>query len=221
MKNKILLLISLAFSTIGFAQTTPSFGVKAGITSSNIRGEAMENLNNLLDFTNGMVSRSNHTGFFAGVNSTIPLDENFSFEPGIYYTQKGSEIIGHLNGKVGDITGASAKAVLQTSYIDVPLLLKASVGGLQLFAGPQISYLTDAQLKTSAGILGINVLSRTMDAASVINKWDAALTGGIGYQFTNGINLMASYDYGLIKADANRNTEAFNQSFKIGIGMNF
>ena len=214
-------MISLAVSSLGFAQTTPTFGVKAGFASSGIRGESMDNLNKLLDFTNGMATRTNNTGFFVGVNSSIPIGENFFVEPGIYYTQKGSQINGKLNGKVGDIIGVSAKSVLQANYIDVPLILKANVGGFQLFAGPQISYLTDAHLKTSAGVLGINLISNTIDASSVLNKWDAAITGGIGYQFTNGMNIMASYDYGLLKADANRNTAAYNQSVKVGIGINF
>jgi hypothetical protein len=181
----------------------------------------MENLNKLLDFTNGMVARTNYTGFYVGVNSSIPLGENFSVEPGIYYTQKGSQINGKLNGKIGDLIGVSAKSILQANYIDVPLILKANVGGLQLFAGPQISYLTDAHLKTTAGVLGINLLKNSIDASSVLNRWDAALTGGIGYQFTNGLNIMASYDYGLLKADANRNTSAYNQTVKVGIGINF
>ena len=214
-------MISLAISSFSFAQTTPSFGIKAGVTSAGIRGDAIGNLDKLLDFTNGMVSKSNHTGFFVGINSAIPLGVNFSVEPGIYFTQKGQEIRGNLSGKVGDVIGASAKAVLQANYIDVPVLLKATIGGLQVFAGPQVSYLTNADLKTSAGVLGINLLNKTIDASSVLNKWDAALTGGLGYQFSNGINISASYDYGLLKADANRNTAAFNHAVKVGIGVNF
>ena len=214
-------MISMAVSSIGFGQTTPTFGVRAGVTSSGIRGEALGNLDKLLDFTNGMITKTNNTGFFVGLNSSIPLGENFFVEPGIYYTQKGSQINGKLNGKAGDLLGVSAKAILQANYIDVPLILKANIGGLQLFAGPQISYLTDAQLKTTAGVLGINLLNNTIDASSVINKWDAAVTGGIGYQFTNGMNIMASYDYGILKADANRKAATYNQSIKVGIGINF
>ena len=214
-------MVSMAISSFSFAQNMPSFGIKAGITSAGIRGDAIGNLDNLLDFTNGMVSKSNHTGFFAGVNSTIPIGENFSVEPGIYFTQKGQEIRGNISGKVGDLIGVSAKAVLQANYIDVPVLLKASFGGFQIFGGPQVSYLTSADLKTSAGVLGINLLNKSIDASSVLNKWDAAVTGGVGYQFSNGINLSASYDYGLLKADANRNAAAFNHAVKVGIGVNF
>ena len=221
MKNKILLIISIGLSSFSIAQTTPSFGVRAGVSSSGIRGESMENLNKLLNYTNGMLTRSNNTGFFVGVNSSIPLGENFSVEPGIYYTQKGTQLIGKLPGKIGEISGVSAKSILQANYIDVPLMLKANVNGLKLFAGPQLSYLTDAHTKTTAGILGINFLNNSIDISNMLNRWDAAITGGIGYEFVNGINIVASYDYGLLKNDANRKTAAYNQSFKVGIGMNF
>lgn len=214
-------MISLTVSSYSFAQTSPSFGIKAGVTSAGIRGDAIGSLEQLLGFTNGMVYKSNHTGFFVGVNTAIPLGENFSVEPGLYFSQKGEEIRGQLNGKVGDVMGVSAKAVLQSNYIDLPVLLKANVGGLQIFAGPQVSYLANADLKTSAGVLGINLLNKKIDASSLLNKWDAAVTGGIGYQFINGINLSAGYDYGLLKADANRNAAAFNHTIKVGIGMNF
>ena len=214
-------MFSLVASSFSFAQTTPSFGIKAGITSAGIRGDAIGNLDKLLDFTNGMVSTSNHTGFFVGVNTAIPLGENFSVEPGIYFAQKGQQINGHMAGKIGDVIGVAAKAVLQANYIDVPVLLKATYGGLQIFAGPQVSYLANADLKTSAGVFGINLLNKTIDATSVLNRWDAGVTGGIGYQFSNGINISASYDHGLLKADANRNAAAYNHAVKVGIGVSF
>ena len=69
-------------------------------------------------------------------------------------------------------------------------------------------------------MFGINLLNKTMDATSQFNRWDAAVTGGIGYQFSNGINLTASYDYGLLKTDANKNINAYNHAIKLSIGVN-
>lgn len=46
-------MITLAASSYSFAQTTPFFGIKAGVTSAGIRGDAIGNLDKLLDFTNG------------------------------------------------------------------------------------------------------------------------------------------------------------------------
>jgi hypothetical protein len=221
MKTKLLLIVSLFFSSFAFSQQDISFGVRAGVISSGIRGDVSNSLSQLLDKTNGNLTTSDRTGFFMGGNANIPLTENFSIEPGIYYTQKGYELKGDIGIKGIEFLGANAKASLQTQYIDVPVLLKGNFGGFQIFAGPQISYLAQANLKTTAGVLGVNILNKTMDATSQFNRWDAAVTGGVGYQFTNGMNIMASYDYGLMKVDANKNVNAYNRAIKVGIGVNF
>ena len=220
MKNTILLISFVLISTFGFSQVSPVFGVKAGVLSSGLRGDAVSNFNNILDFTNGKVITKNFTGFFAGGYASLPMSENLSIEPGIYYSLKGYEMDGAIGLKGMSFLGPKAKAILQSQYVDVPVLLKGNFGGFQIFAGPQISYLTQSNLKTTAGILGVNLLNKSMDVTSQFNRWDVGLTGGIGYQFSNGLSLSASYDYGLSKVDANQNVNAFNRAIKVGIGIN-
>jgi hypothetical protein len=186
-----------------------------------MRGEAANNLNDLLDFTQGNITTSGHTGFFGGAYVNIPVSEQFSIEPALYYSQKGYELRGALNIKGLDFLGANAKAKLTSNYIDLPILLKGNFSGFQVFAGPQISYLANADLKTTAGLLGFNLLNKTMDATEQFNRWDAGVTGGVGYQFANGLNISASYDHGLSKADKNKNMEAYNRAFKVGLGISF
>lgn len=219
MKKQILLFIFILSTAITFAQVQPKFGIRGGITSTSMRGDAVTNLDKLLNFTNGMVSTKSSTGFFGGAYVSIPLAAGFSVEPAVYYSLKGYELKGALNIKGMDILNANAKAQLQSHYIDMPVLLKANVGGLQVFAGPQFSYLVKADLKTTAGVLGINLFNNKSDATAQFNRWDASLTGGVGYQFNNGINIMASYDYGLSKVDANQNVNSYNQGFKVGLGI--
>jgi hypothetical protein len=169
-----------------------------------------------------MISTKNRTGFFAGGYATIPLSEQVSFEPGLYYTQKGYQLKGDLGLKGLEFLGANAKATLQSDYIDIPVLLKANLGsGFQVFAGPQFSYLSSAKLKTTAGVLGINLLNSKIDASNQFSRWDMGLTGGVGYQFKSGFNVSAAYDYGLQKADANKSLNVYNSAIKIGIGMSF
>ena len=229
MKKQILFASCLIMSAFSFAQIRtsmaakpqPTFGIRAGISSSGMRGDAVTSLNNLLNYSNGMVTSNDHTGFFAGVYASIPAGINFSIEPGIYYSEKGYDLAGALNVKGAEFLNANAKAQLQSSYIDMPILLKGNFGGFQIFAGPQFSYLSKATLHTTAGLLGINLLSNDMDATSQFNRWDAGLTGGIGYQFAKGINLTASYDYGLTKVDANKNLNAYTHAIKLGVGISF
>jgi hypothetical protein len=228
------MIIFLSISTISFAQkrvqsktselqtdvTKPTFGVRAGVLSSGIRGEASGNLDNLLSLGNGMFTTANHTGFYAGAYASIPMTTGLSIEPGLFYSQKGYEINGDITIKGAGFLGANAKAKLESEYLDIPVLLKAELGsGFQLFAGPQFSYLMKANLKSTAGILGINLLNSTLDATEQFNRWDMGLTGGIGYKLSNGININAAYDYGLSKLDKNQNTKAYNYAIKIGVGI--
>jgi hypothetical protein len=186
-----------------------------------MRGDAVQSLNDVIDFAKDYVSAGNRTGFYTGTSVNIPIGNSFSFEPGLYYSQKGYQLKGSLKVKGIDILGVNAKAQLQMDYADLPLLFKAQMGGWQLFAGPQVSYLVNANLKASAGALGFNVLNYKLPVTSQFNRWDAGLTGGIGYQFGNGMNLAASYDHGLSKIDAGKNLHAYNRMVKIGLGFNF
>ena len=221
MKKQILLFASIAISALSFAQSKPSFGIRAGITSSTMQGDAVSNLRDILDYTKGAVTTSSHTGFFAGANASIPVSDLVSIEPGLYYSQKGYDMKGDLNIKGIEFLGINGKAKLTSQYVDLPLLLKLNFNGLQLFAGPQISYLTKADLRTTAGALGFNLIDKTMDATGQFNRWDAGVTGGIGYQFANGFNISAAYDYGLSKVDASQNVNSYNRSFKVGAGFRF
>jgi hypothetical protein len=221
MKKKFLLFATLLTTAFAMAQNASTVTVRAGVASSDMRGDANNSLNDLLGFTNGMISTTGRTGFFAGASANIPLTSLFSVEPGLYYTQKGYQLKGDLDIKAIDFLGVNAKAALNSSYIDIPLLLKANTGGLEIFLGPQLSYLTKAELRTTAGALGFNVVDSKLDATDQFSRWDAGVTGGIGYQFGNGFNIRAAYDHGLTKADANRNLDTYNRSIKLGLGFRF
>jgi hypothetical protein len=224
MKKLSFILLVTVFTVSAWAQKAPAatFGVKAGISNAGLRGDAVGNLNDLMDFADGMITTNNRTGFFAGTYATVPLGGGISLEPDLYYTEKGYELKGALTLKGLDFLGANAKAQLQQQYIDMPLLLKADLGGgLQVFAGPQVSYLAKSNLKTTSGLLGFNLLNKTMDATDKFNRWDMGVTGGVGYQFKNGVNLSAAYDYGLSKVDANKNVNGYNTAFKVGLGFRF
>lgn len=222
MKKQSLLFILVALSSFAFAQSSsPSFGIKAGVTNSGLRGRAVNSLQGLIDYADGAVATTNRTGFFAGGYASIPVSDNFSIEPGLYYSQKGYALQGSFAFKGAAFLSANAKARLNTSYIDVPLLAKVNVNGLQLFAGPQVSYLAGANLHATAGALGFNFVNSTTDAKNQFNQWDVALTGGAGYQFANGFNVSASYDYGLSKVDKGQSFNAYNRSVKLGFGFRF
>jgi hypothetical protein len=219
MKKHLLFALLLAFSAVAMAQSKISYGVRAGIIQSTMRGDAVNNFQDLLTYTGGAVTAHSKTGFYTGGFVSIPVSETVSIEPGINYAQKGYELKGSLGIKGTDIIGGRSRLTL--SYVEVPLLAKANLNGLQLFAGPQFGYLAGANLHTTAGILGFALVNDRRDVKDQFNDVDVSLTGGIGYQFRNGFSVNAAYDHGLSKVNSGRSIEAYNQAMKLGVGFRF
>jgi opacity protein-like surface antigen len=110
---------------------------------------------------------------------------------------------------------------LNLAYIELPVLAKVNISGLQLFAGPQVGYLANANLHTRAGALGFNFINDRRDVKDQFNDLDISLTGGVGYQFSNGFRVNAAYDHGLSRVNAGQSLEAYNRAVKVGVGFRF
>jgi len=213
------ILMVLMFAQLN-AQVTYNIG--AGINHSSLKGQAMGSLNNLTEFSDGMITTQPRIGLYAGGNLQMPLGGMFSVQPGVFYSQKGYTMKGELTTDKLDFLGAGARADLQSHYIDLPVVLKAELAkGFQIFAGPQLSYLVKSNLKMDAGLLGISLFRRNIDVMENFNRADWAVTGGAAYTFDNGFSINAAYDHGLSRLDKNSNLESYNRNFKVGIGYRF
>ncbi len=222
MKYKILPAVLSAFALSITAQAQITKGIHAGAAVTNWRGDASGTLNDIVKATNGFLQTAPKTSFYVGGFVNIPVTKAVSIEPGINYTQKGYTLRGDLAIDKLNFLGANAGAKVESQYIDIPIVLKVQpVKGLQIFAGPQLSYLVKSNLKVDAGILGISLLKRSVDLTSNFNRIDAGVTGGIGYRFTNGLRITGSYDRGLSRLDKNSNLKAYNEAFKVGLGFSF
>ncbi|MBK8788031.1 MAG: PorT family protein [Chitinophagaceae bacterium] len=199
-----------------------SYGIRAGVNFAKWQGDDLQVIEDLLDKTDGYVVTKGKTGWHVGTYVNIPISNTFSFEPGLAYSKKGYSIKGDVQIPVLKILAINAGAQVQQHYIDMPLVLKANVyKGLQVYAGPQVSYLVRSTLNAKLGVLGINIFNRGFGITERFNKVDMGLTGGIGYQFENGLNVQAGYDYGLSKLDKNENYSAYNRVVKVSVGFSF
>jgi len=222
MKRKILLTIFNTFLIFNFINAQVSFGIRGGVNFSKWQGNDLQIIEDLVDKTDGYIVTKGKTGFHIGTYANIPLSQTFSFEPGIGYSKKGYSIKGDFQINALKILAINAGAQVQAHYIDIPLLLKVNVAkGLQVYAGPQVSYLVRSTLNAKLGVLGISIFNKGIGITDRFNKVDLGITGGIGYQFDNGINLQAGYDYGLTKLDKNNNYAAYNRVIKISLGYSF
>ena len=77
--KKLFLGLGLVAGTFAFAQTSPSFGLKAGLNVSSISDDGYED------------SKAK-AGFYGGVFMNAPLSEQFSIQPEVLYSQYGAKV---------------------------------------------------------------------------------------------------------------------------------
>ena len=180
-------LLLLTFLTFAVA-VQAQIGVRAGIGSSN--------------FSNGDVQRGfsslirPHLGAYYGLEVT----EKLSVEPGMFFSGKGITATSNFTNK-------EFKESL--SYLDIPVLVRYAVNeDFNVFAGPQAGFLI-ARTYTEGSL-------KITDTAPV-GGYEIGGVFGAGYKLTSGINLQASYDFGIapfkyFQADVN------NTVFKLSVG---
>ena len=199
-----------------------SYGIRSGVNYATWQGDDIQIIQDLVDKTDGYIVTKGRTGMHIGGYVHIPISEVFAFEPGLEYSKKGYSLKGDFQIPVLKYLNINARAQVQSHYIDIPLVLRANVyKGLNVFAGPQVSYLVRSTLNAKLGVFGITLFNRGVGITSRFNKVDMGLTGGIGYQFDNGLNVQAGYDYGLSKLDKNDNYQAYNRVVKVSVGYTF
>ena len=202
------------------AQVT--YGIRSGVNYATWKGDDIQIIQDLVDKTDGYIVTKGRTGMHIGGYVNIPISEVFAFEPGLEYSKKGYSLKGDFQIPVLKYLNINARAQVQSHYIDMPLVIKANVyKGLQVYAGPQVSYLVRSTLNAKLGVFGITLFNRGIGITERFNKVDMGLTGGIGYQFENGLNVQAGYDYGLSKLDKNDNYSAYNRVVKVSVGYSF
>ncbi len=222
MIKKIFIAIIFSVTMINVIHAQVTYGVRTGVNFAKWQGEDLQIIEDLVDKTEGYLETRGKTGWHVGGYVNIPINNTFSFEPGLAYSKKGYSLMGDFQIPVLKSLGLNAGARVQSHYIDMPLVLKANVvKGLHVYAGPQVSLLVRSTLNAKLGVLGISIFNRGIGITERFNKADLGLTGGIGYQFNNGLNIQAGYDHGLTTLDKNNNYAAYNRVVKVSVGFSF
>lgn len=202
MKKVFILAIGLFAATAASAQIR--LGVKAGLNVPNIiKG----------DGNNDFKTKVN-PGFNAGVTLDIPLITGLAFTPELLYATKGYK----AETAFGDFTQT-------TSFIDIPILASINLGGsgLNLVAGPQVSFLmsTKNKFETGFGTTEQEIIEDKSD------RFKKSLVGGLigfRYDINEKIDIHGRYalDFQKNNEDGSRETPEYkNQVFSIGLGLKF
>jgi hypothetical protein len=221
MRTTTLLFAGLFFAMLTTNAQRITYGVGAGLSHYKVSGPIAAGLDDVVNLTGGLVTTAAVSGVYAGGFANIAISNHWSVEPGLYYTSKGYQLGGSYTLKNIPLLSTGASTQLRVNYIDMPVLIKANYNGLQVFAGPQLSYRTHASLHTRASIVGFNLYNHKTDVSALFNPLDVALTGGVGYQFANGLRLTAAYERGLTNIDASRAVSSYHQGVKLGAAVSF
>lgn len=206
MKKIFILAIGLFVTGAANAQSTDQpikLGVKAGVNYSNI----------IKDDGNNNFKTDYLVGYHAGLTLDIKLLENLAFTPEALYSTKGYK----LTSSVGEFTQT-------THFIDVPILASVRLGGgLNLVAGPQVSFLlsTNNKFETGFGTAEQKIVEDDSD------RFKKSLVGGLigfRYDFSNKIGINGRYALDFQKNNENGSSqtpEFKNQVFQLGLGLKF
>ena len=219
MKKITITLFAALFIFALQAQAQVRGGIRGGLNMATWGGNAVESFSDMME-TSGAFRTEMRPSFHVGGYLQVPLFANFSFEPGIYYSGKGIRV--NQTMFTNSLIQPQVTLTNQAHYIEMPLLLRAHIGpGFQVYAGPQVAYLAKNTVQAEAGLFGASY-EYDFDVNSGFRKFDFGLTGGLGYEFGNGINLQAGYEYGLSSLDEGRsNINAFNRVVKVSLGYTF
>ncbi|WP_186756943.1 porin family protein [Echinicola salinicaeni] len=181
---KTRLIIILLFLLVGYQEVKAQTGIRLGWNYPEMHD----------------ISSDRNSGFHAGFYKKIKLLGLLGVEPGIQYSQKG-----------GEIDDMGTKGVERLHYIDVPVLVRLGFLPLiNVFAGPQASFLVARKYEGVTDISSINELSK-VDFGGVV---------GVGVNLPLGFNVQGSYDFAF--SDLNYNDmDTKNRLFKLSIGKTF
>ncbi|MFN3802099.1 porin family protein [Belliella pelovolcani] len=197
MKKSILLFAVLAL--FAFEINAQNYDRNDAIGGFGIRGGA-----NFFNFGGSDASNNdydNRVGFHGGLYANMFLGSRIALEPGVYYSIKGTQ----------NDDFANSRAIL--NYVDVPLLLRLYLSdGLNVFGGPQASFLTGSRFE---GDFFGSSFSYETDA---ITKTDLGFVVGIGYNLPKGLNIQGSYDYGTSPVFKDSDAAIYNRGFKLSLG---
>lgn len=206
MKKIFILAIGLFITGVANAQSTDKpikFGVKAGANFSNI----------IKDDGNNNFKTNFLTGFHAGVTVDVKILDVLAFTPELMYSTKGYK----LTSGFGEFTQT-------TNFIELPLLATVKLaGGLNLVAGPQVSFLLSTNNKFENGFVAAQQTAVENDS----DRFKKSLVGGVigfRYDINNkvGINGRYALDFQKNNENGTSTTPEFkNQVFQVGLGLKF
>lgn len=187
----LLATLALAANGVGAARAQGvRFGLKGGPSYTSVVGQ-------------NVAGAAYKWGFHGGVLVNVKLNDRFSLQPEVLYSQKGTQ-------------GADNSNRIDVNYVDVPVLLRVATGpgGLFVEIGPQLGYLAGSRSSVDSR----SPLARvTSDFAGSYPHFDLGYATGFGYQLANGLGIGLRYNGGVrhVLKGATADDTARNSAFQL------
>lgn len=173
MKKLLCLILALSCGAMFVSAQKGGAGFKFGVNFSDV---------------NGVADSKGATGIALGWFVEKPIAAGLSLETGMMWSQQGFKLDIELTDR--DITNR-----IRVDYINLPITLNCYLaGGLSLKLGTQFGYLTGAKIKTSDGWGD----PYSTDIKKYINKFNADMIAGLGYNWSCGLVFDLRYHIGLV-----------------------
>ena len=130
-------------------------------------------------------------GVVGGVMAQLPLTAK-----GHLFLQ--SELVYNQEGNRLTHPSTNYSATLRSNYVTLPLLLGFTTHGFFALAGPQVGYLAGGQHRYQFDSYAANgtylgPAEGTDTDIRGYQRWEASLTGAVGYRLSNGLGLEVRY----------------------------
>lgn len=202
MKKYFVLLVLLSTFSFVKAGEPIRYGVVGGMNVSSLK----------------MDGADNRLGFHLGGKAELALPSNFFLEGSLLFTQKGYESKNYIN-----VDQNLVKWYLSSYYLELPVHLgyKLAVArdwSLLVSGGAYLGYGLFGKRKTT--VAGTSNSTNLYKKYSGDKRFDAGLGLKAGVEFKQKIQLTASYDWGLLKANKH-SKDAKNRNVMISVGYLF
>ncbi len=199
MKNLLPLAVGLLITTSASAQKIPRLGLEAGANFSNTTFRFDDGDR---EFENG----DYRVGLKIGAVLDFRLSRGFYFQPGLYYSQKGSEEFLNL-----------APLDIRINYLELPFnfLFKAGTNKTGRFfagAGPYVGIAVGGETDFFGDENDLEIGS---DDGDFIDRLDAGLNVTAGYEFPGGIYFRGNAAFGLSNAFSDDYGDAVENTFRV------
>ena len=126
--------------------------------------------------------------------------------------------------KGGQLRADNYRTNLYLHYVSLPVLIRYQREGLYAEAGPQISYLVDAQVEQTPQLTGPGFTSDAVTNRSAYNEAEWGYALGLGYNFPSNLTLGLRYNGAirpLLPKQAGTEIKAYNAGVELHLGILF